>query len=133
MKKTTVLVMLAIVLTVATTGCKPYPPPLGNNFVDEDVWGAKVVRVSECWRGKHQKHVCRIETDDRRVVYRDLKNWPGRWISVGDKLGTKYRVGQHGVEVWRIRTGSKNMSWMYYCDKSDPDCKWPSKGKVRPN
>jgi hypothetical protein len=129
MKTTTVLALLATLLAAATTGCKPYPPPVGDTFVDQDVWGPKIVRISECWRGKHDKHVCRIETADGKAVYRDLRNWPGRWMNVHEQLGTRYRVGEEVVEKWRIRTRSNNMSWIGWCYKKDPECTWPSKAR----
>lgn len=129
MKMALALGLLVAAVATGTTGCAPYPPPVGAVYQDHDVWGPPIVRISHCQRGRHGKHVCRIETADGKAIYRDFRNWPGQWMRVNERLGTKYRVGNEVVEKWRIRSGSANMSWLGWCYKKDPECFWPTKAR----
>lgn len=107
-------------------------PSEGEVYVDEQVWGPKVIRVGNCSYSKYSAN-CWVMQEGKDWEYRNMKAWPGGTIQVGDILGTNYRVGEKAVEKWNIRKGHPKMGYRSACFKTDKDCYWPSKNKKRPN
>lgn len=116
--------IVAFPLMLATS-CKQ--EPFGPYTVERQ-WAGPVTHIKSCQTGKHGKYNCLVLIEGQsKYIRREFKDWPGRSIRIGDNLGTLYRVGEKKVELWRINSRFNTMSYMYTCEKIDPECKWPSR------